>query len=69
MLFVLRMIRREASRAHAKRLVDSHDRLLQSVLETGSYSKLYSFKHVINGFSVHITEAQVMIGSFIIIIL
>ncbi|XP_030533277.2 subtilisin-like protease SBT2.4 isoform X2 [Rhodamnia argentea] len=51
-------LNREASRAHAKRLVDSHDQLLQSVLETGSYKKLYSFNHVINGFSVHITESQ-----------
>ncbi|KAI6704086.1 hypothetical protein NL676_013222 [Syzygium grande] len=51
-------LNREVSRAHAKRLVDSHDQLLQSVLETGSYKKLYSFNHVINGFSVHITESQ-----------
>lgn len=63
------MILREVSRAHAKRLVDSHDQLLQSVLETGSYKKLYSFNHVINGFSVHITESQVMIGSSIFTIL
>ncbi|KAL3742204.1 hypothetical protein ACJRO7_017653 [Eucalyptus globulus] len=51
-------LNRKVSRAHAKRLVNSHDQLLQSVLETGSYKKLYSFNHVINGFSVHITESQ-----------
>ncbi|CAK7351499.1 unnamed protein product [Dovyalis caffra] len=48
----------EVSRAHAKHLVDSHDQLLQSNLETGSYNKLYSFKHIVNGFSVHTTPSQ-----------
>ncbi|XP_037497412.1 subtilisin-like protease SBT2.4 [Jatropha curcas] len=49
----------EVSQAHAKRLVDSHDQLLQSTLEIGSYSKLYSFKHIVNGFAVHVTPSQV----------
>ncbi|KAM1540688.1 hypothetical protein ACFX10_005331 [Malus domestica] len=48
----------EVFKAHAKRLVDSHDQLLQSALETGSYSKLYSFKHIVNGFAVHTTPSQ-----------
>ncbi|KAL9384195.1 hypothetical protein Peur_024518 [Populus x canadensis] len=48
----------EVSKAHAKHLVDSHDQLLQSNLETGSYNKLYSFKHIVNGFSVHTTPSQ-----------
>ncbi|KAM5588797.1 subtilisin-like protease SBT2.4 [Rosa sericea] len=48
----------EISKAHAKQLEDSHDQLLQSNLETGSYSKLYSFKHVANGFAVHTTPSQ-----------
>ncbi|KAK9935962.1 hypothetical protein M0R45_012832 [Rubus argutus] len=48
----------EVSKAHAKRLVDSHDQLLRSNLETGNYSKLYSFKHIANGFAVHTTPSQ-----------
>ncbi|EEF43811.1 subtilisin-like protease SBT2.4 isoform X1 [Ricinus communis] len=48
----------EASQAHARRLVDSHDQLLQSTLEIGSYTKLYSFKHIVNGFAVHATHSQ-----------
>ncbi|XP_062088526.1 subtilisin-like protease SBT2.4 [Humulus lupulus] len=48
----------EVSKAHAKRLVDSHDQLLMTTLERGSYSKLYSFKHVLNGFAVHTTPSQ-----------
>lgn len=49
----------EISQAHAKRL-DSHDQLLQRTLEIGSYSKLYSFKHIVNGFAVHVTPSQVL---------
>nr|KYP58271.1 Subtilisin-like protease [Cajanus cajan] len=48
----------EASKAHAKHLLASHDLLLQSTLETGSYNKLHSYKHIINGFSVHTTPSQ-----------
>ncbi|TKY53980.1 Subtilisin protease SBT2.4 [Spatholobus suberectus] len=48
----------EASNAHAKHLLASHDLLLQSTLETGSYNKLHSYKHIINGFSVHTTPSQ-----------
>ncbi|KAL8461522.1 hypothetical protein ACS0TY_032851 [Phlomoides rotata] len=49
----------EASRAHAKRLINSHDQFLQSNLEAGTYNKLYSFKHIVNGFAVHTTPSQV----------
>ncbi|WCJ20150.1 Subtilisin-like protease SBT2.4 [Euphorbia peplus] len=49
----------EVSRGdHAKRLADSHDQLLESMLETRSYTKLYSFKHVINGFALHVAPSQ-----------
>ncbi|KAJ6728815.1 SUBTILISIN-LIKE PROTEASE SBT2.6 [Salix koriyanagi] len=48
----------EVSKAHAKQLVDSHDQLLRSNLDTGSYNKLYSFKHIVNGFSVHTAPSQ-----------
>ncbi|KAF4372593.1 hypothetical protein F8388_027266 [Cannabis sativa] len=48
----------EVSKAHAKRLVESHDQLLMETLESGSYSKLYSFKHVLNGFAIHTTPSQ-----------
>ncbi|KAK7262127.1 hypothetical protein RJT34_29687 [Clitoria ternatea] len=48
----------EASKVHAKHLLASHDLLLQSTLERGSYNKLHSYKHLINGFSVHTTPSQ-----------
>ncbi|KAK3017719.1 hypothetical protein RJ639_003075, partial [Escallonia herrerae] len=44
--------------AHAKHLVESHDQFLQSTLSKGSYSKLYSFKNIVNGFAVHTTPSQ-----------
>ncbi|XP_077230900.1 PA-domain containing subtilase family protein [Tasmannia lanceolata] len=42
----------------AKHLVASHDRVLETNLESGSYKKLYSFNHIVNGFAVHTTHAQ-----------
>ncbi|GJY91765.1 subtilisin-like protease SBT2.4 [Tanacetum coccineum] len=48
----------EILKAHAKHLEESHDQLLQSTLEQGSYNKLYSFNHIVNGFSVHTTPSQ-----------
>ncbi|CAI9086837.1 OLC1v1020756C1 [Oldenlandia corymbosa var. corymbosa] len=50
----------EASKAmHAKHLINSHDEFLQKALDVGSYTKLYSFKHIVNGFAVHTTPTQV----------
>ncbi|KAK2359067.1 subtilisin protease SBT2.5 [Trifolium repens] len=49
---------REASKAHEKHLLASHNMLLQSTLKNGSYNKLHSYKHIINGFSVHTTPSQ-----------
>ncbi|MBA0723530.1 hypothetical protein Golax_004104 [Gossypium laxum] len=48
----------EAYEVHANKLVDSHDQVLESTLDKGSYNKLYSFKHVLNGFAVHTTPSQ-----------
>ncbi|KAL2339223.1 hypothetical protein Fmac_013669 [Flemingia macrophylla] len=48
----------EASKTHVNHLLTSHDLLLQSTLEIGSYNKLHSYKHIINGFAVHTTPSQ-----------
>ncbi len=43
-------------RAYSRRLIDSHDRLLQSV---GAYSgKLYSYRYAFNGFAARLTQIQ-----------
>nr|XP_004235142.1 subtilisin-like protease SBT2.4 [Solanum lycopersicum] len=49
----------EASKAYANELTKSHDEFLQSYLERGSYDKIYSFKHIINGVAVHTTPSQI----------
>ncbi|XAR53811.1 Cucumisin [Bertholletia excelsa] len=49
----------EKCKAHAKKLAASHEQLLEGTLEAGSYTKLYSFKHIVNGFAVHTTPSQV----------
>ncbi|XP_078437636.1 PA-domain containing subtilase family protein [Wolffia australiana] len=40
------------------RQVVLHDELLLSTLDEGTYRRLYSFKHIINGFAVHSTTSQ-----------
>lgn len=54
------LLNSDAYKGQAKRLMDSHDRILQSTLEIGSYNKLYSFKYTVNGFAVHLTPTQVL---------
>ncbi|XP_076956379.1 subtilisin-like protease SBT2.6 [Bidens hawaiensis] len=44
--------------SYSNHLEQRHDTLLESLFEAGSYKKLYSYKHLINGFSVHITPQQ-----------
>ncbi|KAE7995356.1 hypothetical protein FH972_000165 [Carpinus fangiana] len=48
----------EVDKFHAEQLEDSHDQLLQRTLENGSYNRLHSFKHIVNGFAVHTTPSQ-----------
>lgn len=48
------------SEAYANELTKFHDEFLQSNLETGSYHKLYSFKHIVNGVAIHTTPSQVL---------
>ncbi|XVE79955.1 hypothetical protein DITRI_Ditri14bG0099000 [Diplodiscus trichospermus] len=44
--------------SYASHLEKKHDMLLGMLFERGSYKKLYSYKHLINGFSVHLTPEQ-----------
>lgn len=53
------VIIRNVYEVHKRRLVESHDWLLQSTLEAGAYRKLYSFHHIVNGFALHTTPSQV----------
>ncbi|KDP27456.1 hypothetical protein JCGZ_19817 [Jatropha curcas] len=44
--------------SYAQHLEEKHDTLLGSLFDDGSYKKLYSYRHLINGFSVHISPGQ-----------
>nr|TKR85265.1 hypothetical protein D5086_0000249310 [Populus alba] len=44
--------------SYAQHLEQKHDMLLDSLFDRGTYKKLYSYKHLINGFAVHISPEQ-----------
>ncbi|KAM7268332.1 hypothetical protein ACFE04_010498 [Oxalis oulophora] len=48
----------EVVTAYAQHLERKHDMLLGLLFEHGTYKKLYSYKHLINGFAVHISPDQ-----------
>ncbi|XP_020090637.1 subtilisin-like protease SBT2.6 [Ananas comosus] len=48
----------EAVTSYALHLERKHDELLDSLLEVGTYKKLYSYHHLINGFAVHMSPLQ-----------
>ncbi|XP_019093019.1 PREDICTED: subtilisin-like protease SBT2.5 isoform X4 [Camelina sativa] len=45
---------------YARHLERKHDMILGMLFEEGSYKKLYSYKHLINGFAAHVSPEQVM---------
>ncbi|BBG92791.1 subtilisin-like serine protease 3 [Prunus dulcis] len=44
--------------SYARHLESKHDMLLGMLFEQGTYQKLYSYQHLINGFAVHISHEQ-----------
>ncbi|GLT70050.1 hypothetical protein SLA2020_421510 [Shorea laevis] len=48
----------ETVTSYAGHLEKKHDMLLGSLFEHGTYQKLYSYRHLINGFAVHISPEQ-----------
>ena len=46
--------------SYARHLEKRHDMLLGMLFERGTYNKLYSYRHLINGFAVHLSPEQVM---------
>ncbi|CAL5359710.1 unnamed protein product [Camellia sinensis] len=50
----------EDAMVYKERLISGHDIFLDSVLKRGSYIKLYSYTHLLNGFAVHITSEKVL---------
>lgn len=48
----------EVVTSYARHLENKHDMLLGLVFEHGTYQKIYSYRHLINGFAVHISPEQ-----------
>ncbi|XP_061989704.1 subtilisin-like protease SBT2.5 isoform X1 [Rosa rugosa] len=48
----------ESVTSYARHLENKHDMLLGMLFEQGTYKKLYSYQHLINGFAVHISPEQ-----------
>lgn len=48
----------EAVISYARHLEKKHDMLLGLLFRGGTYTKLYSYRHLINGFAVHISPEQ-----------
>ncbi|KAM7477767.1 hypothetical protein LguiA_025980 [Lonicera macranthoides] len=48
----------ESVTSYRNHLEMKHDMLLGMMFDRGSYKKLYSYRHLINGFSVHISPEQ-----------
>ncbi|KAH6798964.1 subtilisin-like serine protease 3 [Perilla frutescens var. frutescens] len=44
--------------SYARHLEKRHDMLLDMLFDQGTYKKLYSYRHLINGFAVHISPEQ-----------
>ncbi|KAL9224570.1 hypothetical protein vseg_000591 [Gypsophila vaccaria] len=51
-------VTREAVISYARHLEKKHDMLLGLLFSGGTYTKLYSYRHLINGFAVHISPEQ-----------
>lgn len=49
----------EAVISYARHLEKKHDMLLRLLFSGGSYFKLYSYRHLINDFAVHISPKKV----------
>ncbi|KAL5724062.1 hypothetical protein ACHQM5_007372 [Ranunculus cassubicifolius] len=48
------------SLVHKESIINGHDMFLESVLQPGSYTKLYSYTHLLNGFALHVTSEEVL---------
>lgn len=49
----------EEGMAHKERLSNRHDLILESLLQKGTYTKLYSYTYLLNGVAVHAESEEV----------
>jgi hypothetical protein len=55
-------IHSEAVTSYSLHLRRHHEKLLDSLFVAGTYEKLYSYHHLINGFAVHMSSLQVCLA-------
>ena len=55
--------RGEEAQKYKEMATSKHDIFLESFLPTGSYKKLYSYTHLLNGFAVHAKSEKVLFSS------
>ncbi|KAF6135581.1 hypothetical protein GIB67_015434 [Kingdonia uniflora] len=41
-------------------MISGHEMFLESLLQTGTYTKLYSYTHLLNGFALYVTSDEVL---------
>ncbi|WCJ25751.1 subtilisin-like serine protease 3 [Euphorbia peplus] len=51
--------RDEEVKAYKESLSASHDSFLESLLQNGTYTKLYSYTHLLNGIAIHVKSEEV----------
>jgi len=44
---------------YKEKIISRHDIFLESLLPSGSYTKLYSYTHLLNGFALHTSSEEV----------
>lgn len=52
--------RGEEAQKYKEMSTTKHDAFLESFLTVGSYKKLYSYTHLLNGFAVHANSEKVL---------
>ncbi|XP_077238509.1 subtilisin-like protease SBT2.5 [Tasmannia lanceolata] len=48
----------ESVKSYSLHLENQHDAFLEALFEAGTYKKLYSYRHLINGFAIHTSPEQ-----------
>lgn len=51
--------------SYSRHLELKHDTILETLFDEGTYKKIYSYKHLINGFAVDVSPEQVKTLTFL----
>lgn len=51
----------DEAQKYKEKVISRHDIFLESLLPTGSYTKLYSYTHLLSGFALHTASEEVLL--------